>query len=164
MRNARSSSFCTALPKSTQLTQLRQNGSNKDKINIVVIRHQLWHARLQTWEDFGPCAAHVFPSPSAATIRAHYCDHLMHAAGRRYVFLIARCSQPWVMVYTLGKLDTGCRGAERALIIMGKQTPKAKHRSLHSDGSLAALIGLINLCCTIGKKWEKLAPCRYLMH
>lgn len=53
---------------------------------------------------FWPSAAHVFPSRSAATIRAHYCEHLMHAAALRYVFLIAGCSQPWVMVYALGEI------------------------------------------------------------
>lgn len=53
---------------------------------------------------FWPSVAHVFPSRSAATIRAHYCEHLMHAAALRYVFLIAGCSQPWVMVYVLGEI------------------------------------------------------------
>lgn len=53
---------------------------------------------------FWPSVARVLPPRSAATIRAHYRGHLMHAAAPRYVFLIAGCSQPWVMVYALGEI------------------------------------------------------------
>lgn len=88
----------------------------------------------------------------------HYCDHLMHAVRLRYVFLKAGCSQPWVMVYVLGKLDIGCCRAEKALIIRGKQTPKAKHRSLHSF-SLSTNGIYKSLLQETGSSRKKPVPC-----
>lgn len=59
--NSCSSSFstvhwlCIFMTNIYTVSRTKAQWEIKDKINIVLIRlHQLWHARLQTWEGFGP--------------------------------------------------------------------------------------------------------------